>query len=75
MRRFRAAHLRGLSKHSAAIYWLILLLLFFISIGFSTTVAAPTATRSYGGLKDQDRIFTNIYGEFDPMLAGALKRV
>jgi NADH dehydrogenase (ubiquinone) flavoprotein 1 len=42
--------------------------------GFSTTVAAPAATRSYGGLKDQDRIFTNVYGEFDPMLAGALKR-
>jgi len=31
-------------------------------------------TKSYGGLKDQDRIFTNIYGEEDPYLKGALKR-
>lgn len=30
--------------------------------------------RTYGGLKDQDRIFTNIYGEEDPYLKGALKR-
>jgi len=28
----------------------------------------------YGGLSDQDRIFTNLYGEQDPYLAGALKR-
>merc|ERR1712070_900655 len=31
-------------------------------------------TKSYGGLSDQDRIFTNIYGEEDPYLKGALKR-
>jgi len=30
--------------------------------------------RVHGGLKDQDRIFTNIYGEEDPYLKGALKR-
>merc|ERR1740130_404437 len=30
--------------------------------------------RTYGGLSDQDRIFTNLYGEHDPYLAGALKR-
>ena len=29
----------------------------------------------YGGLKDQDRIFTNIYGEHDSSIDGALKRV
>jgi len=31
-------------------------------------------TRSYGNLKDQDRIFTNVYGDGDPFLKGALKR-
>jgi len=31
--------------------------------------------RSYGGLKDQDRIFTNIYMDGDPFIEGALKRV
>ena len=28
----------------------------------------------YGGLKDQDRIFTNIYGERDCFIDGAVKR-
>jgi len=31
-------------------------------------------TRVYGGLKDQDRIFTNIYGEHDVGIKGAQKR-
>merc|ERR1719502_2303750 len=31
-------------------------------------------SKTYGGLKDQDRIFTNLYGKEDPYLAGALKR-
>ena len=30
--------------------------------------------RSYGGLTDQDRIFTNLYMDQDPFLAGAMKR-
>ncbi len=30
---------------------------------------------SYGGLKDQDRIFTNLYGDQDPFLKGAIMRV
>ena len=29
---------------------------------------------SYGGLKDQDRIFTNLYGEQDWRLKAAMKR-
>ena len=29
---------------------------------------------SHGGLKDQDRIFTNVYKDGDPFLVGALKR-
>lgn len=33
-----------------------------------------THTQVYGGLKDQDRIFTNIYGEKDPFIEGAMKR-
>jgi hypothetical protein len=36
---------------------------------------ASQAERRYGGLKDQDRIFTNLYGEQDWRLKGAEKRV
>lgn len=40
--------------------------------GLSTPAAAnpqePALTRIYGGLKDQDRIFTNLYGEGVSML-------
>lgn len=35
---------------------------------------ASAQDRSYGGLKDSDRIFTNLYGERDWRLAGAIKR-
>lgn len=45
---------------------------------YSTAAAAPAAPaapqRSYGGLKDKDRIFTNLYGEHDIYLKGAMKR-
>jgi NADH dehydrogenase (ubiquinone) flavoprotein 1 len=34
--------------------------------------AAPA--RVHGGLKDADRIFTNLYGKHDPYLKGAQKR-
>eukprot|EP01118_Nematostelium_gracile_P011019 TRINITY_DN3873_c0_g2_i2.p1 TRINITY_DN3873_c0_g2~~TRINITY_DN3873_c0_g2_i2.p1 ORF type:complete len:500 (+),score=152.63 TRINITY_DN3873_c0_g2_i2:116-1615(+) len=34
----------------------------------------PPPKRSYGNLKDKDRIFTNLYGEHDFGLQGALKR-
>jgi len=34
-----------------------------------------TGKRSYGNLKDQDRIFTNLYKDGDPGIQGALKRV
>jgi NADH dehydrogenase (ubiquinone) flavoprotein 1 len=30
------------------------------------------AKRVYGGLKDQDRIFTNLYRDGDPGITGAL---
>lgn len=30
--------------------------------------------RSYGNLKDQDRIFTNLYNDGDAFIKGALKR-
>lgn len=42
-----------------------------------TKLAAETAascTRTYGGLKDKDRIFTNLYGEHDVGIKGAVKR-
>ena len=32
------------------------------------------AERTHGGLKDEDRIFTNLYGKHDPFLKGAMKR-
>ena len=32
------------------------------------------ADRTHGGLKDEDRIFTNLYGKHDPFLKGAMKR-
>jgi len=37
--------------------------------------AVPMRMRSYGGLSDQDRIFTNVYKDQDPFIEGALKRV
>jgi len=37
-------------------------------------VLTMVASRNYGGLKDEDRIFTNIYGRHDWRLKGALKR-
>lgn len=40
-----------------------------------TPPPATPAPRSYGNLKDKDRIFTNLYGEHDIYLKGALKRV
>jgi len=39
-----------------------------------STPAEPALTRVYGGLKDQDRIFTNLYGEQDWRLKAAMKR-
>lgn len=38
------------------------------------STAPQTHTQVYGGLKDQDRIFTNIYGEHDTSIEGAIKR-
>ena len=35
----------------------------------------PALTRVYGGLKDQDRIFTNVYGEQSWRIDDAMKRV
>ena len=39
---------------------------------FATMVGGK---KVYGGLKDQDRIFTNLYKDGDPYIEGALKRV
>ena len=37
--------------------------------------AAPAAEKtSFGGLADEDRIFTNLYGKHDVGLKGAMKR-
>ena len=37
-------------------------------------VDVDTGGRSHGGLSDEDRIFTNLYGQHDPFLKGAMKR-
>ena len=42
---------------------------------FSSTLPAKEGKRVYGGLKDQDRIFNNIYTDTDPFIEGAIKRV
>ncbi|KAF6150018.1 hypothetical protein GIB67_002800 [Kingdonia uniflora] len=34
----------------------------------------PSEKTHFGGLKDEDRIFTNLYGLHDPFLKGAMKR-
>lgn len=46
--------------------------------GVARTVApawAAAGKSTYGNLADQDRIFTNLYGEHDWTLEGAKKRV
>ncbi|KAJ1919661.1 NADH dehydrogenase [ubiquinone] flavoprotein 1, mitochondrial [Mycoemilia scoparia] len=49
-----------------------------IQRGLATATESPNsngqAPRQYGGLKDQDRIFTNLYGRHDFGLKGAMKR-
>ncbi|CAI2169876.1 8744_t:CDS:10 [Funneliformis geosporum] len=41
---------------------------------FATIQNSSPVSRTYGGLKDQDRIFTNLYLRHDFRLKGALKR-
>jgi hypothetical protein len=43
------------------------------SRGFATVQDAAPKQRTYGGLKDQDRIFQNLYGRFPPDLKSAKK--
>lgn len=38
------------------------------------TAPPPQTRTTFGGLADQDRIFTNLYGRHDWRLKGALKR-
>ena len=37
-------------------------------------MARGAQTRAFSGLKDQDRIFQNIYGEHDTSIQGAMRR-
>lgn len=34
-----------------------------------------STNKTYGNLKDADRIFTNVYKDSDPYIKGALRRV
>merc|ERR1719240_1750453 len=45
-----------------------------LSKTFSTPAENIRLKESYGGLKDQDRIFTNLYGEQTWRIDGAMKR-
>ena len=36
---------------------------------------ATTTNKTYGNLKDADRIFTNVYKDTDPYINGTLRRV
>lgn len=36
---------------------------------------STTTNKTYGNLKDADRIFTNVYKDTDPYINGALRRV
>ncbi|EGF81780.1 hypothetical protein BATDEDRAFT_31463 [Batrachochytrium dendrobatidis JAM81] len=47
-----------------------------ITSGLATVASSskPAATRTYGNLSDNDRIFTNLYGRHDFKLEGAKKR-
>jgi hypothetical protein len=38
-------------------------------------MSTAAATKTYGNLKDDDRIFTNLYGRHDWGLKGAMQRV
>jgi hypothetical protein len=53
--------------------------LVFIGARLLSTAAAPAApaapARVHGGLKDSDRIFTNLHNKQDAFIDGALKRV
>jgi len=40
----------------------------------STSASLTKATGTYGNLSDEDRIFTNLYGEYDWEIDGAMKR-
>lgn len=35
----------------------------------SAEASTPAEKTSFGGLKDEDRIFTNLYGKHDPFIA------
>jgi hypothetical protein len=50
-------------------------LLNFSIKNFSAGTTVQPTKRVHGGLKDQDRIFTNVYCDSDPFIEGALKRV
>lgn len=60
---------KGLSAHPIVL----------IRRSFSAAASSPAGTkppeRTYGNMKDEDRIFTNLYGRHDYRLKGALGRV
>ena len=45
------------------------------NLGSVSLMQFSTGTKTHGNLKDQDRIFTNLYRDGDPFIQGALKRV
>ena len=69
MQKFSMAFKRNLMG-KCNLMWLIL-----TNYKAQVPLAQFSTKRQYGGLKDQDRIFTNLYKDGDPFIDGALKRV
>jgi len=45
-----------------------------VAVSYSTHAPPPVTHKPCGNLKDEDRIFNNIYGRHDPSLKGAMER-
>ena len=43
-------------------------------VRYQSAVPVKQTRTTFGGLKDEDRIFTNLYGRYDFKLKGALQR-
>jgi hypothetical protein len=48
---------------------------YFTGVTTTSNIQQSGVKKTFGGLKDSDRIFTNVYRDGDPFIEGALKRV
>ena len=68
-------HISKLNKNSLVNTCKTLGLINLSAKNFSAGNTVQPIKRVHGGLKDQDRIFTNVYCDTTPFIEGALKRV